>query len=1082
MSQRRPAAHRATVGLHAWTGPDFGWGVIGEVDGDQVRVDFFESAANPFAESHWLARDKIAIATLPRQTRVLWEDGGRWQAGRVLGGDAASGYAVRKPNVPYDLRVPARQLRVRWSRSVMDPLQVLLTGANESPYFAETRLPFIREAVAQRAACSSAPAILSSAVELYPHQLRAVLQVLRDPIQRYLLADEVGLGKTIEAGMVARQVLLDRPNAAVTFIVPDVLRRQWQGELREKFFIDDFPAAQIRIVAHEAPLRWQDTSTPDLVVVDEAHHLVAAGTPAYVAARLADVCHASPRLLLLSATPALHHERQMLGMLHLLDPELYRLDDLDGFSARVRARHEIASTFYALDPTFPELVPLHLATIRAAFPDDRRLGSLTDAATNAAQADAEALPASIEQLRAYVNETYRLHRRVIRHRRDRVLETPGCGPDSPTFEVCGRQEPERVEVDDHHGDAAEQLLEQWRQAVRDHLVETSADPQTWMAYAWAHAVLTERCRDHAGVLRATIAYRLGEDDRSDTAGLDRREARLLKACPLLRADRELRQGLAELPGPAETHSAIARLVRQVCRRHRRLLVFTGTTALGRAVVDALRAYQLSGAVVRHLAGEDPAQVDQALRAWLDGRARVLVCDRSGEEGRNLQVADAVVHLHLPWSVNRLEQRLGRVDRHGDSKPAAQYVLSPSAEDSVVGEWLNLLGEGFGVFRGSLSVLQYAIDEVTPEVFLPLLRRGGQGLLEVADMVATTLQRRRKDIAAEDSLDAAFTGEYDHNALFRRIDQVESGWRNLERVVDNLVYDANGSLQLARKKEVKDAGIRRYVPGRHALLPVHLLAQALPGSWDTPGCFNRTAALRRPGHRVLRLGAPFVDTLWRWVQQDDLGQATAWWRPTRAVEGEHAYLGFEYLVDADICLVRNRFPRLSAAALQRRLDGWFMPFTERIWLDPWSTDLAEPAIQRLLDGAYDPRRGDDNLNAGRFPVLLDLFGGAQAFRDVVGRAGAAAPSRLRALRQLEEQAAGAEKAADRDLRREEEQRQARAQAGAHLASEADTVALGLREVLRAACQAPRLRLVAVSCVVLSDQPFARAAEEYGADTR
>lgn len=583
MRQERPD-HAVAVGLHVWTGPDLGWGTIGEIDGRRVRVDFFESAANPLADSRWLSRNEVAAASLPRQTRVLWEEAGRWHAGRVLGGDTESGYAVRKPNVAYDLRIPAGQLRVRWSRSVMDPLQVLLAGANESPYFYQTRLPFIRAAVAQRAACSSAPAILSSAVELYPHQLRAVLQVLRDPVQRYLLADEVGLGKTIEAGLVVRQVLLDKPTAAITIIVPDTLRRQWQDELRERFFIDDFAAARISIVAHETPPRWRDAQGPDLVVVDEAHHLVAAGTPAHVAATLVEVCHATPRLLLLSATPALHHERQMLGMLHLLDPALYRLEDLDGFTARVRARHEIANTFYALDPGFPELVPLHLATIRAAFPSDRRLESLTDAASDAAQSAHEALPASIERLRAYVNETYRLHRRVIRHRRDRVLEAPGCGPDSPAFEVRGRQEPERVDVEDHHGDAAEQLQEQWRQAVRDHLVETAAEPQTWMAYAWVQAILMERCRDHAGALRAAVAFRLGEDNPSGPAGLDRREAHLLKACPLLDADRELAQGLAKLPGLDESQQAITRLVGQLCRRHRRLLAFTGTTVDRKSVV------------------------------------------------------------------------------------------------------------------------------------------------------------------------------------------------------------------------------------------------------------------------------------------------------------------------------------------------------------------------------------------------------------------------------------------------------------------------------------------------------------------
>ncbi len=1068
--------HAAAIGLHVWTGAGIGWGMIGAVDGSRLQVDFFESAARPIAESHWFPRDKVRIVDLPRQTRVLWEEDGRWCAGRVIGGNAESGYSVRRPNVRYDQRIDARRLRVRWSRSVMDPLEVLLVGANEIPHYADARMPFVRALVAQRAACSSASAILSSAVKLYPHQLRAVLQVLRDPVQRYLLADEVGLGKTVEAGMIARQVLLDKPSAAVTFIVPDALHRQWQDELREKFFIDDFVEAQIRIVSQKDPLRWQGEPAADLIVVDEAHHLVAADTPTRVRELLAEVCRKSPRLLLLSATPALHHERAMLGMLHLLDPSVYRLEDFDGFAARVRARHEIASTFYALDPTLPALVSLHLATIREAFPGDRRLESLADEVGSAAQSSPAALPAKIEQLRAYVNETYRLHRRVIRHRRARVLTTPGCGPDSPAFGVRGRQEPERLEADDPRGDAAEQLLEQWRQAVRDHLVEDAATEETWSAYAAAHAVLMERSRDMAGVLRAAVAFRSGDDEQAVAAGLDRREARLLRSCPILDADRELRRGLEELPGYQESLSEIGRLIGAACRRHRLLLVFTGTTALGRAIVETLRADRAAPTVAGHLAREHPAQVEQAVQAWLDGRARVLVCDRSGEEGRNFQAADAVVHLHLPWSASRFEQRLGRVDRHGDGEPAAQYVLAPAAEETSSGAWLSLLRDGFGIFRDSLSMLQYAVDEVAPELASSLLRHGGQGLLESADHVREALQRRRKEIEAEDILEATFTSEYDHDRLFAGIDYVESHWRSLEGAVDNLVCDARGSFQLLRETNPEDPAMRCYSPGEHAILPVHLLNQAVPGSWGTPGCFNRTAALRRPGRRVLRLGVPLVDTLWRWVQQDDRGRATAWWRPAPGVEGDNVYLGFEYIVDADISLVCKSFPQLSPAMLQRRLDGWFVPFTERVWLDPWTTDPAEPEHQRILDRTYDPRRGDDNLDAGRFPTLVNLFGSVYTFREVVARAGEAAPSRLRRLRRLEEQAADAEAAAARDLDREEERARARGLAGARLLGEADNMAAGLSDVFRQACRAPRLRLVAVSCIVLSDRPAPGTAEE------
>ncbi len=72
-------------------------------------------------------------------------------------------------------------------------------------------------------------AILSSVIDLEGHQVEVVRRVLQDPVQRYLLADEVGLGKTIEAGLLIRQCVLDcGKDAEIVIVVPDALVDQWQ--------------------------------------------------------------------------------------------------------------------------------------------------------------------------------------------------------------------------------------------------------------------------------------------------------------------------------------------------------------------------------------------------------------------------------------------------------------------------------------------------------------------------------------------------------------------------------------------------------------------------------------------------------------------------------------------------------------------------------------------------------------------------------------------------------------------------------------------------------------------------------------
>lgn len=128
-----------------------GIGRIGAVEGSQVRLDCFESVAAPVVDSQWVPADECRPATLLPQTRVYWQnpDTGVWSTGRVIGGEPRA-YFIRLPNSQFDVKVPESELRVRWDRPVADPLDVLIAGANESPYFRDARLPMLRSLVSQR--------------------------------------------------------------------------------------------------------------------------------------------------------------------------------------------------------------------------------------------------------------------------------------------------------------------------------------------------------------------------------------------------------------------------------------------------------------------------------------------------------------------------------------------------------------------------------------------------------------------------------------------------------------------------------------------------------------------------------------------------------------------------------------------------------------------------------------------------------------------------------------------------------------------------------------------------------------------
>jgi ATP-dependent helicase HepA len=128
----------------------------------------------------------------------------------------------------------------------------------------------------QRAASMGMSALLACVVELEAHQVEVVRRVLQDPVQRYLLADEVGLGKTIEAGVLIRQCILDaEKNCTVLVLVPAPLVGQWRSELSSKFFLGRCLDRSVHVVAFDDGDRIRAILPKStMLVIDEAHHLV----------------------------------------------------------------------------------------------------------------------------------------------------------------------------------------------------------------------------------------------------------------------------------------------------------------------------------------------------------------------------------------------------------------------------------------------------------------------------------------------------------------------------------------------------------------------------------------------------------------------------------------------------------------------------------------------------------------------------------------------------------------------------------------------------------------------------------------
>ena len=157
-----------------------------------------------------------------------------WSVGRIAdywleGGEIW--YDIRFPN-KIDRRVAEIDLRVRCFLPVDDPASILAAGGMESQYLHDRRRAALECLASARASTYGLTGLLSASVSLMPHQVQVVGRVLNDSVQRYLLADEVGLGKTIEACAVIKQAVLDNPEENVLILAPPSLTGQWRIEQR----------------------------------------------------------------------------------------------------------------------------------------------------------------------------------------------------------------------------------------------------------------------------------------------------------------------------------------------------------------------------------------------------------------------------------------------------------------------------------------------------------------------------------------------------------------------------------------------------------------------------------------------------------------------------------------------------------------------------------------------------------------------------------------------------------------------------------------------------------------------------------
>ena len=501
-------------------------------------------------------------------------------------------------------------------------------------------------------------------IDLIPHQLYIANEVANRHAPRVLLADEVGLGKTIEAGLILHRLLLNGRVERALILVPDSLTHQWLVELLRRFSLNvslldetlsqahgsanPFESAQLVLASQgwlfANPQRQEQAlaSQFDLLIVDEAHHLDWSEEGSGPGYRCVEQLSAViPGLLLLTATPEQMGIKSHFARLRLLDSERYH--DLERFKAEESHYTEVARAIDALEALPDD--PSARSDV-SAVADDRDSQALLAILCNP-----EASKAQQDTARDQLSEAL-----LDRHGTGRVMFR------NSRRHVGGFPE-RRLNL------APLALPSAYRRVVRR--LERDDD--------YLDELLIETGMDHPDVLiYPDAAYRELSNDP-------------LNGEDWWHIDPRVNWLLEKLSDDSESGFANEKVL--VIAHHRE-------TAEGLA--EGLRVLGGYHAPVFH---EDLSLIerDRAAAAFADEDegVQVLVCSEIGSEGRNFQFCRHLVMFDMPQHPDQLEQRIGRLDRIGQRHAIELHI--PTFEGSPGERLLRWYHEGMDAFSAPHGV-------------------------------------------------------------------------------------------------------------------------------------------------------------------------------------------------------------------------------------------------------------------------------------------------------------------------------------------------------------------------------------------
>ncbi|MCG7900264.1 MAG: RNA polymerase-associated protein RapA [Candidatus Thiodiazotropha weberae] len=631
------------------TESELGLGVITGCEGRRVTIHFpaidesrvYAIEGAPLTRVAFTAGDQI-------ESREGWQMSIR----QTLLNDGLITYLGERPD---GSQVRLEELELSDTLRIDQPKQRLLTGQIDPPHWFNLRQQTLSHLGKQQQ--SSLLGLVGPRIDLIPHQLYIAHEVAGRPAPRVLLADEVGLGKTIEACLILHQQLLTGRASRVLILVPDPLVHQWLVELLRRFnlkfrILDEetcqaiqdsgqadnpFHAEQLVLCSlnlfHHNPARLTQALDGewDLLIVDEAHHLTwSEEDPSAEYLLVEALSLRTPGVLLLTATPEQLGQAGHFARLRLLDPDRYY--DLQSFLQEEQHYQPVAEAVEHLlrEEPLPEKATQALLSKLDESESMPLLGLLNDPTRDPAERN-EARESLINSL-------------LDRHGTGRVLfrNTRARISGFPTRELIAYPLP----MPEEYGVALQQsgIPSANLRLTPERLYSEQGHPDWWQ-------------------LDPRVSW-LIELLRKQT------DNKFLLICSHDQSAVELQQAVRNLSG-----------------------ISVGVFHQDMTIVERDRA-----------------------AAWFADPqgARLLICSEIGSEGRNFQFAHHLILFDLPADPDLLEQRIGRLDRIGQQQTVTihQPYMEPGPQ-SVMLHWYR---DGLDAFRQHVPGAQQISEQLGGELW------------------------------------------------------------------------------------------------------------------------------------------------------------------------------------------------------------------------------------------------------------------------------------------------------------------------------------------------------------------------------